>query len=499
MLIHEMLEETAKRYPQNIAVKHGEETITFEELNKQSTKLATFFDSKGIKEGDRIALVAKKSIESVVSIFGILKAGAMYVPIDPSIPKERLGYILKDCGVNIVLTSLDIIVGGKLIIENVIFIHDLYYHIESVDNRKRNIEINKDASAYIIYTSGSTREPKGVEIYHHSVTNLMEWYIKEFNITTKDKILSFVPFWFDASICDLFSMAKTGATLVLPLEGINMFPNEFAQFLVDERISLFFAPSSQFVLALDALKELKYPHLKTVMFGAEELPVKYVRELQEVFNGCALVNIYGPTECTDIATFYRVSKETLEDMKRIPIGKPYSSIFVEVVNRGDWKLCAPNEFGEIVISGDNTMVGYWNNNEATDNVFVLFENSLRYMAEGYLTGDIGYKDNDGNIVYVGRRDRMIKSMGRRIQLEEIEYVLNEHPLVKEAVVTSEQDVNVESRIVIECYVVPLAPLIEGEIIRYCRMKLPDYMVPTIVYICNSLPKTGTGKINRNIK
>ena len=497
MLIHEMLEETAKRYPQNIAVKHGDETITFDELNKQSMKLAGFFHSKGVKEGDRIALVAEKSIKSVVFIFGILKSGAMYVPIDPSIPKERLEYILNDCGVDIVIPCQRIIeencecfAESKLVLLTKEFgctgVSTIVLDRRNAD--KLDIEINKDASAYIIYTSGSTGEPKGVEIYHRSVVNLMNWYCKEFEITSEDKILSFVPFWFDASICDLFSVAKAGATLILPSEGINMFPNEFVHFLVDEQISLFFAPSSQFVLVLDALKELKYPHLKTVMFGAEELPVKYVRELQKVFPECELVNIYGPTECTDVATFYRVGSIS-DDMGKIPIGKPYPGVNVDIISENN--SC---DVGEIVIRGSNLMKGYWNKRKETEKV--LTYSGSKDISPIYHSGDLAYRDITGDIVYVGRRDRMIKSMGRRIQLEEIEHVLNEHPLVKEAVVTSVQDINVELRITIECYIVPLAPLIEGEIIRYCRMKLPDYMVPTIVYICESLPKTNNGKLSR---
>ena len=492
MLIHELLEETAKRYPQNIAVKHENEIITFEELNEQSTKLATFFCSKGVKKGDRIPIVAEKSINAIVSIFGILKSGAMYVPIDPSMPKERLEYILKDCGVNVIITSQDVFELNKMILsekEMIVFIDSVGIH---PPGNSLDIKISEDASAYIIYTSGSTGEPKGVEIYHHSVTNLMQWYTNEFSITHEDRILSFVPFWFDASICDLFSMAKAGATLVLPPEGLNVFPNEFAKFLVDEKITLFFAPSSQFILALGALKELKYPQLKTVMFGAEELAVKYVRELKEVFKGCELVNIYGPTECTDVATFFRVPEEIHEDMKKIPIGKPIRGILTELLNKDGYK-CEGDEVGELLFFSPNIMKGYWNKPEETKKAFIYYPYS---SGSWYKTGDLAYQDEECNYVYVGRKDRQIKSMGRRIQLEEIEYALNEHPLVKEAIVMSVQDVNVESRINIECHIVPLSNLIEGEIIRYCRTRLPDYMVPTKVYICESLPKTSNGKLNR---
>ena len=502
MLIHEMLEETTKRYPQNIAVKHGDETITFEKLNEQSTKLGTFFCSKGVKEGDRIALVTEKSIEAVVSIFAILKSGAMYVPIDPTTPKERLEYILKDCGVNMIVVSPDsfahYVCAAPYDIVKIPFLDkntDLFFTDDfeclSEPKKESDIEIEKDASAYIIYTSGSTGEPKGVEIYHHSVTNLMKWYTKEFNITHRDNILSFVPFWFDASICDLFSMAKTGATLVLPPGGINIFPSEFAKFLVDEQISLFFAPSSQFVLALDALKVLKYPHLKTVMFGAEELAVKYVRELQEVFNGCDLVNIYGPTECTDIVTFYRVANI----INTVPIGKPYSDIGAFVFKEGE--IVKRGEIGELIIYGPNLMKGYWNKPEENDKVLKYHRTIPNDdFVRVYLTGDIVYKNEEGDYVYVGRKDRQIKSMGRRIQLEEIESLLNEHPLIKEVVIRSVQDVNVESRTNIECHIVPLTTLIEGEIIRYCRTRLPDYMVPAKVCICDALPKTSNGKQNK---
>jgi len=472
MLIHEMLEETAKRYPQNIAVKHGDETITFEELNEQSTKLATFFYEHEVKEGDRIALITEKSIESVIYIFGILKAGAMYVPIDPLIPIERLEYILKDCNVDIGLTSSKII------------------------EKDKNVRVSEDASAYIMYTSGSTGEPKGVEIYHHSVTNLMNWYCKEFKITAEDKILSFVPLWFDASICDLFAMAKTGATLILPPEGINMFPNEFAQFLVDEQISLFFAPSSQFVLALPALKTFEYPYMKTVMFGAEELPIKYVKELQTVFKNSELVNIYGPTECTDVVTFYRVPKEIPEDMQKIPIGKPYHGIGVFLYK--DNEIYKVGDVGELIIYGSNLMRRYWNKQEESDKVLKYYYEIIPTdFIEVYLTGDLAYKNSNGDYVYVGRKDRQIKSMGRRIQLEEIEHVLNEHPRIKEAVVIGIADKDVPLHINIVSYVV--SSLTESEIIEHCRNKLPEYMVPTKGYICDSLSKTRNGKLNRNIK
>jgi len=477
MLIHEMLEQTATKYPNKIAVKHGEETITFMGLNTQSARVAAFLYSVGIKEGDRVALGAKKNIETIINIFGILKAGAVYVPIDKTMPKERIKYIYNDCAVSTVLhykNKYDYSFGA--------------FKRHYVTRYNFNAEIGKNASAYIMYTSGSTGYPKGVEIRHSSVVNLMQWYCSEFNITQKDRILSFVPFWFDASICDIFAMAKTGATLVLPPEGLNMFPNEFAEFLATEQITLFFAPSSQFVSALPALKKFLYCDLKTVMFGAEELPVKYLNELKEVFKGCDLVNMYGPTECTDVTTFYRVPKQIPEDMQRIPIGKPYPGVRTEVVN--DYGVpCGCNEIGELQIYGHNVMKGYWNNPEETKKVF-----KYDMFLPWYTTKDLVYEDKEGNYVYVGRKDRQIKSMGRRIQLEEIEYVLNAHPLIQEAVVVSIHNKYMESRIDINCFIV--TSLTEREIIEYCMTKLPYYMIPVKITICGTLLKTETGKWDR---
>jgi len=512
MLLQETLKNTAEKYPEKRAVVHGGRNVSYSSMAKQSAKLAKVFHENGVKEGDRIALFCEKSMEAIISIFGILKAGAIYVPIDPTIPSERLRYILDDCDIKVVVTSQVILEKNSEILENkrlLVLTEGDYNNINNKSiikwSEMTNMEepapdtivnIIDTEPAYIIYTSGSTGVPKGVVISHQSVNHLMEWYCDEFRISVSDNILNFAPLCFDASISDIFSSVRTGATLVLPPEGMNIFPSLFAQTLIDEKITMFFAPSTLFAIWLPSVKEmgLSYPSLRTVFFGAEVLPAKYAREMQTVFKNAEIVNLYGPTEITDTATFYRV-KKIPEDGENIPIGKGYPTIEAFAVNENG-EPCGANETGELVIRGANLMKGYWKKPEETRNV--LRQNPLHsdYIDLVYYTGDLVTMDEDGNYIYRGRKDRMIKSRGYRIQLEEIEKVLISHKKIKEAAIVGVPDEKLPTDVKIKAFVVSLSGLTKVEIVQHCSDRLPHYMIPNEIIFMKELPRTMTGKIDR---
>lgn len=510
MLLQETLKNTAEKYPEKRAVVHEGQSVSYSSLDKQSAKLAKVLHENGVKGGDRIALFCEKSIEAIISIFGILKAGGIYVPIDPATPSERLRYILDDCEIEVVVTSQNILEKNNEILKNkkllILTKGDYNNNIsivkwsEIINRGKPNpdtiVNIIDTAPAYIIYTSGSTGVPKGVVISHQSVNHLMEWYCEEFRISASDNILSFAPLCFDASISDIFSFIRTGATLVLPPEGMNIFPSLFAQTLIDEKITMFFAPSTLFAIWLPSIKEmgLSYPSLRTVFFGAEVLPAKYAMEMQTVFKNAEIVNLYGPTEITDTATFYRV-KKIPEDGENIPIGKGYPTIEAFAVNENG-EPCRVNEIGELVIRGANLMRGYWKKPEETRKV--LKQNPLHsdYIDLVYYTGDWVTMDKYGNYVYVGRKDHMIKSRGYRIQLEEVEKVLISHRKIKEVAVVGVPDEKLPTDVKIKAFIVSLSESTNAEIVQYCSERLPHYMIPNEIVFMKELPRTMTGKIDR---
>jgi len=518
-LLQQLLSDSAKKYPNKYAVVYKDSRIKYKELDILANKLACILRKEGVKSGDRIGICMNKSSKSIISIFGILKAGCAYVPIDPALPPKRLAYIIKDCTIKHLISSHEKVKkledlfasSQKLPLKSVIFT-DIgiaaeqnilpetmsipWEMVERSPELENPIErINNTDLAYILYTSGSTGIPKGVMISHLAALTFIDWAYHCFKISQNDVVSNHAPLHFDLSIFDIFTTIKAGGTIVLVPETTSTFPVTLTKFIVENKITIWYSVPSALILLLTKgnLEKYKFPDLRLILFAGEIFPVKYLRRIKQV-SQARLYNLYGPTE-TNVCTFYEVKDIPPDQVDPVPIGKAIDNYDVFAVNNKKERI-HPGETGELYARGPGLMLGYWGDPKKTRGTLISDFVQHDSKEKIYRTGDIVKIDKDENYIYVGRIDSMIKSRGHRIELGEIETTLYSHPLIKEAAVVAVPDDEITNRL--KAFIVSNGPnaLTVSEIQKYCRDRIPIYMVPETVEFRESFPKTSTGKINR---
>ncbi len=518
-LLHDLLTKSAGQYPDKLSIKCRGQEISYGRLDGLSSRLSVCLEKKGAGTGDRIGIYMDKSIEAVVSIFGILKSGSCYVPLDPLAPAERQSLIINDCAFEYLITSSKKLPAVRQILQNTktlkyIFVPDISkdeckVQLSGVDVIFKD-EIFKDSSAsgqapksipdsnlaYILYTSGSTGQPKGVMLSHKAALAFVDWAWKCFNVTSGDIVSSHAPFHFDLSVFDIFTAVKAGATLCIVPHELSSFPISLRDFIEKEKISVWYSVPSiltQMVL-YGGLEEKKLPALRQVLFAGEVFPSKYLRRLMELLPDAKYCNLYGPTE-TNVITYYHVT-EPPDAGKSIPIGAPCGGVKVFVVSESG-VLVNDGEMGELYVSAPTLMDGYWNDSKKTESV--LFKKPPFHPAANeiiYKTGDLVNFNGRGILEYHGRCDSMIKSRGYRIEIGEIETALSAHPNISETVVLGIPDDEIGTKIKAVIVLKDKSKISENEIKHFCSLKLPHYMIPEIVSFTDYLPRTSTGKIDR---
>lgn len=506
--LHEPFVEAARRWPDRTAVAEpGQGAISYRALDALSDRLRDRLCAFGVAPGDRVGIYLRKSIDAVAAILGILKAGAAYVPVDPGAPPSRNAYIFHNCAVSAAVlegrfeprlrTELEVLGAPPAFLsiaeagagEGVRRALDQADASRPAPSRDTDIPA-PDALAYILYTSGSTGKPKGVMLSHENGASFVDWCTEVFAPVPEDRFSSHAPFHFDLSILDIHVALKHGATLVLVGEEIGKDPERLAALIAQERISVWYSAPS--ILALLAqygkLERHDYFALRTVLFAGEVFPIRHLRSLCAQLPGPRYFNLYGPTE-TNVCTFYKVATPIPEDRTiPVPIGKACSHLECKVVDP-DGREVRRGEEGELCVAGRGVMQGYWALPEQTARGFLTDEAGGRW----YKTGDIVIEAPDGNYTYLGRRDRMVKRRGYRVELGEIEVALYRHPAIKEAAVVAVPDE--ESGIRITAFLSSREPkhpsLIEMK--RFCTEHLPLYMVPDRFAWHEALPKTSTDK------
>jgi amino acid adenylation domain-containing protein len=506
--LHRYLEHSIRSFPDHPAIEEpGKGTINYRDLNALSDRLCDRLRLAGVRRGDRVGIYLHKSIDAIASILGILKAGAAYVPVDPMAPASRNAYILNDCSVKVVIVESSFASALAKEIETLGRAPQTI-RLEGIGGGLRlakametqgNGELSRgtdelaedDNLAYILYTSGSTGKPKGVMLSHLNATSFVDWCVDTFEPRHEDRFSSHAPLHFDLSIFDLYVAFGSGGTLVLIPEDIGKEPVKLAGLIADARISVWYSAPSILSLLVQYgnLEKHDYSSLRMILFAGEVFPVKHLRSLIKRLPDPRYFNLYGPTE-TNVCTFYEAPSVFPEDRTEpFPIGKTCKHLQARVLDEEGQKV-TPGERGELCIAGPAVMQGYWNLPEQSARAF--------WNADGarwYRTGDIVVEPPDGNYVYVGRRDRMVKRRGYRVELGEIEAGLYRHSAIKEAAVVAlpDQEAGVRIRAFLSCQEDKRPSIIEMK--RFCMEVLPPYMIPDVFSFKDALPKTSTDKID----
>jgi len=508
-ILQQLLTKSAKAYPDKPAVWARGRSISYRELDERSNQLAHLLRQSGVEKGDRVGLFFPKCVESIVSMLGVLKAGGVYVPLDPQAPADRIGYIIGNCGIQVLITNEErraalppetvstleccILTEGEGNRSDLVAWSQLSEFLASEAPKVTMVETDL---AYILYTSGSTGRPKGVMLTHQNALTFVEWCAEEFQVRSEDRLSNHAPLHFDLSVFDVYNTLAAGATVYLITEDLALFPTSLASFIESQGITIWYSVPSALMLLLlyGRVTSEKLRSLRVILFAGEVFPMKYLRQLAEVSTASDLYNLYGPTE-TNVCTYYKVERERLAEFNTLPIGIACANTECFSVTP-DGRLAKPGEPGELYVRGPSVTNGYWADPEKTKKMVVPNHFEEHFEEKMYRTGDIVTVGDDGNYYFQGRRDSQIKSRGYRIELGEIESALLSHSDVREAAVLAIPDELIGNRI--RAVVVPHVPGSLGvlQLQQYCASRVPKYMIPEIIDLCDELPKTSTGKIDR---
>jgi amino acid adenylation domain-containing protein len=503
--IHQLFEAQVERNSNAIALIFEDKQLTYRELNNRSNQLAHYLQKLGIGAEVLVGICLEPSVELIVGLLGILKAGAAYLPLDPNYPCDRLNFMLEEAQVPILLTHSALSTQHRLrplepTVSNtpVIVCLDNNWDIAQESKENPSSSVTSDNLAYVIYTSGSTGKPKGVAVPHKAVNRLV-FNTNYINLDPTDRIAQASNTSFDAATFEIWGALLHGAQLIGISRDIILSPHEFALQLRQKNISVLFLTTALFQQIARVVPQA-FDSLKYLLFGGEAVDPRWVQKVLKKAPPKQLLHVYGPTESTTFSSFYWV-QDIPEAATSIPIGRPITNTQIYLLDE-QLQPVPIGITGELYIGGDGLAQGYLNHPELTAEKFIPSPFSNEPGTRLYKTGDLARYQPDGNIEFLGRIDDQVKIRGFRIELGEIEAVLSQHPAVREAVVIVQEDVPGDKHLV--AYIVPNPSQISSVKAQGCasllrqflKEKLPSYMVPSAYVLLESLPLTPNGKVDR---
>ncbi|CCF12774.1 plipastatin synthase subunit D [Brevibacillus laterosporus GI-9] len=468
--IHALIEAQVHKHPEQTAVVYQDQRLSYSELNRRANNLAAFLQKKGVGAESIVAIMANPSLEMIVGVLAILKAGGAFLPIDPTYPGDRVQYMLSDSGTKWMLTNCGTNLEAFDFAGDILDLTDVELYQEG--QALQPTETNENHLAYVIYTSGSTGQPKGVMVEHRSLVNLTLWHQCEYQLSAKDITTKYAGFGFDASVWEIFPTLVAGASLHVISPDIRLSIDHLNEYFEKNCITVSFLPT-QICEAFMNLPESNQS-LRLLLTGGDKLKSYTPQRYQ-------LVNNYGPTENTVVTTRYRIESE----MPHIPIGQPIHNVRVYVLNQAS-QLQPIGVPGELCVAGDSLARGYLNRPDLTAEKFV--DDPFVPGGRMYRTGDLVSWGEDGNLIYLGRIDQQVKVRGYRVELGEIEAQLLTYPEITASAVTIHNDM-------ICAYYIASKSIGTDELRQHLARILPDYMIPSHFAAVEKFPLTANGKVD----
>ena len=524
-LLPQIIERTAEKFPTKEAFRFRDQALTYRQLEERMNALANTLIEQGVQRGDRVGIYMHKSLECAIAIYGIMRAGAAYVPLDPAAPTERIAFILRDCAISRLITGQS--VGSKLKqltaydtplictigLDNADALPWKALSWDDVNSASVAAPSGAESSAsmeqdlaYIIYTSGSTGEPKGIMHTHHSGLSYARMAATLYGLTHEDRLSNFPPLHFDQSTFDYFSGALVGATTIIIPDEVRMLPASLSQLIEDEQISIWYSvPFALIQLLLrGALEEHDLSSLRWIIYGGEPFPPKYLKALQAQWPQAIFSNCYGPAEVNQVS-YYHIPQlvdrrsgdgaSGAESDEPIPIGQICANMDALVVD-GEGQPVAQGEVGELLMRTPTMMTGYWNRPDLNERAFYMQnadgDQQLRY----YRTGDLVRVADDGNYEFLGRKDRQIKTRGYRVELDEVEIALLSHTSVEEAAIYPLPDEEIGNLIRGAVILRVGEELKISALMKHLMTRIPPYALPAQIDLVDQFPRTTSGKIDR---
>ncbi|MBQ3300606.1 MAG: amino acid adenylation domain-containing protein, partial [Eggerthellaceae bacterium] len=496
--VHEVFEELVRAHPDALAVTDGQKSLTYGELNQRANQWAHHLAEQGVGPDVLVGISVERSLDAIVAIMAVMKAGGGYVPLDSNYPWQRLAFMLKDSGVRCLLTQKfmeeKLRDSGALLL----FLDAPPEAVtrssrENPQPRARGLTFSN--TAYMIYTSGSTGEPKGVLITHANVVVYCEVSRQDYGVNADDRVLQFSTLSFDMFMDDFCNSLLTGGCLVLRNEELLVGPRAFCQFMREHRISVASLSTAfwhQLCYSPAGLEALNESDVRLLIIGGEAMSKTAVRQWQSVVSPrVRVLNTYGPTECTVTASLFDVH-QSMDGYLNVPIGHATRHVRVYVLNASR-QLAAIGEVGELHIGGPGVGAGYFNRPELTAERFIQHTFPDGVAERLYRTGDLVRWSRDGELEYVGRIDHQVKVRGFRVETGEVEAVLRRHAAVKDVIVIARD----EPAQLVAYVVADERPGLASEWRAHLRSQLPEFMVPSAFVVLDVIPLLPNGK--RNLK
>jgi len=497
--LHQLIEKQAALRPSATAVSYNNTTISYKELNERANQLAHHLQCQGVQQETFVGISVERSIEMIIGVLGILKAGGTYIPVDPHYPKERIRYMLSDSGLSFLITQQSLLnqfsdcPSKKIVLDA--------DNLTDFPTTNPEVRVSPDSLAYVLYTSGSTGNPKGVMVSHANIVSIYESWEKIYQLTPEDCHLQMANFSFDVFTGDLARALGSGGRLVLCPRHTLLNPKKLYNLMLTGKINC-----AEFVPTVlrRLVEHIEHQHqsldfMRLLICGSDNWSMNEYRQVRQLCSSSTrVINSYGLTEATIDSTYFeeaQTDKEYLPAEHSVPLGKPFPNTEVFLLDETGSHV-PDGTVGEIIIGGSGLARGYLNKAELTAQRFILHPLNPELHTKLYKTGDQGRRLPDGNIEFLGRIDNQVKLRGMRIELSDIENTLNRYPGIRESLVMVNED-NLHHKKLVAYFIVETGVTLNiSDIRQFSQQHLPHYMVPSYFIKLDALPLTPNGKLDR---